>query len=680
MDARAEAPAERAAWLRRELERHNRLYYADDAPEVDDATYDRLFRELVALEDEHAELRTPDSPTQRVGGVAASGFEQVRHLQPMLSLANARNGDELLAWDVRVRRGLEASGREGALRYVTEPKIDGLAISLVYRDGVLERGATRGDGIIGEDVTANLRTVRTVPLRLELAEGETPPALVEVRGEIYLPIAAFARLNEERAAQGLATFMNPRNSAAGSLRQRDPAQTASRPLALWCYAIGTREGVELSSHSEALAWLSAHGFRVNPLTAHHESIESVVAACAELGERRAELDYDIDGVVVKVDGFAEQELLGVVGRDPRWAIAFKFPPTTVVTRLLDIGINVGRTGNLNPYAMLEPVVVGGVVVKLATLHNEDDILRKDIRIGDHVVVQRAGDVIPQVVGPLTARRDGHERVFAMPANCPACGTPVVRDEGEVRHRCPNPSCPSRGLEALRHFVSRGALDIDGVGEKLVARFWELGLVRRPSELYRLTAADLLPLDGFAETSAENAIASIDASRRQSFARVLFGLGIPHVGFVTAEALARQLGSMDALRAAGLQEIEAVEGVGPIIADAVAAWFADPDHAALVDELTAAGLTMETPLDERAPALGHLTGMSFVLTGTLERRTREEAAAEIVALGGKVTGSVSKKTSYVVAGESPGSKLAKAESLGVEVLDESGFEALISPSG
>ena len=677
MDARAEAPAERAAWLRRELERHNRLYYADDAPEIDDAAYDALFRELVALEEQHPELTTPDSPTQRVGGAATSGFEEVRHLQPMLSLANARNADELLAWDVRVRRGLEASGREP--RYVTEPKIDGLAISLVYRDGVLERGATRGDGIIGEDVTANLRTVRTVPLRLELAEGETPPALVEVRGEIYLPIAAFARLNEERAAQGLATFMNPRNSAAGSLRQRDPAQTASRPLALWCYAIGTREGLELSSHSEALAWLAAHGFRVNPLTAHHEGIETVVAACNELGERRAALDYDIDGVVVKVDDYAEQELLGVVGRDPRWAIAFKFPPTTVVTRLLDIGINVGRTGNLNPYAMLEPVVVGGVVVKLATLHNEDDILRKDIRIGDHVVVQRAGDVIPQVVGPLTARRDGHEKVFAMPVDCPACGTPVVRDEGEVRHRCPNPSCPSRGLEALRHFVSRGALDIDGVGEKLVARFWELGLVRRPSELYRLTAADLLPLDGFGETSAENAIASIDASRRQSFARVLFGLGIPHVGFVTAEALARQLGSMDALRSAGLQEIEAVEGVGPIIADAVAAWFADPDHAALVDELAAAGLTMETPLDERAPALGPLTGMSFVLTGTLERRTREEAAAEIVALGGKVTGSVSKKTSYVVAGESPGSKLAKAESLGIAVLDESGLEALISPS-
>jgi DNA ligase (NAD+) len=679
MGAKAEQPAERAAWLRRELERHNRLYHVEDAPEIDDAAYDALFRELVALEEGDPGLRTTDSPTQRVGAVATSGFAEVRHLQPMLSLANARNPDELLAWDLRVRRGLEAAGRDDALRYVTEPKIDGLAISLVYRDGVLERGATRGDGIVGEDVTANLRTVRTVPLRLELAEGETPPPLVEVRGEIYLPIAAFARLNEERAAQGLATFMNPRNSAAGSLRQRDSAQTASRPLALWCYAIGAREGLELGSHSEALAWLGAHGFRVNPLTAQHDDIDSVVSACSQLGERRADLDYDIDGVVVKVDSYAEQELLGVVGRDPRWAIAFKFPPTTVVTRLLDIGINVGRTGNLNPFAMLEPVVVGGVVVKLATLHNEDDILRKDIRIGDYVVVQRAGDVIPQVVGPLTARRDGHEKVFAMPANCPACNTPVERVEGEVRHRCPNPSCPSRGLEALRHFVSRGALDIDGVGEKLVARFWELGLVRRPSDLYRLTVDDLLPLEGFGQLSAENAIASIDASRTQPFSRVLFGLGIPHVGFVTAEALARQLGSMDALRAAGVQEIEVAEGVGPVIADAVAAWFADPDHAALVDELASAGLTMETPLDERAPAAGPLTGMSFVLTGALERRSRDEAAAEIVALGGKVTGSVSKKTTYVVAGESPGSKLAKAESLGIEVLDESAFDALISSS-
>jgi DNA ligase (NAD+) len=678
MDAGTDAPpSERAAWLRRELERHNRLYYVDDAPEIDDAGYDALFRELQALEDEDPGLRTADSPTQRVGGIAAAGFEEVRHLQPMLSLANARDVDELIAWDQRVRRQLQAAGREEAPPYVTEPKIDGLAISLVYRDGVLERGSTRGDGIIGEDVTANLRTVRTVPLRLHLEEDETPPALVEVRGEIYLPIAAFARLNEERAAQGLATFMNPRNSAAGSLRQRDSSQTASRPLALWTYGIGVREGLELRSHSEALHWLGARGFRVNPLTARHADIESVIAACLELGERRAELDYDIDGVVVKVDGYAEQELLGVVGRDPRWAIAFKFPPTTVVTRLLDIGINVGRTGNLNPFAMLEPVVVGGVVVKLATLHNEDDILRKDIRIGDHVVIQRAGDVIPQVVGPLTARRDGSEKIFAMPANCPACNTPVERVEGEVRHRCPNPNCPSRGLEALRHFVSRGALDVDGVGEKLVARFWELGLVRRPSDLYRLTVDDLLPLEGFQRTSAENAIASIDASRGRSFARVLFGLGIPHVGFVTAEAIARQIGSMDALRTAGVQEIEAVEGVGPIIADAVAAWFADPDHAALVDELRDAGLMMETPEDERAPAAGPLAGQSFVLTGTLERRSRDEAAEEIVARGGKVTGSVSKKTTYVVAGESPGSKLAKAESLDIPVLDEDGFEALLS---
>ena len=543
--------AERARWLRRELERHNRLYHAEDAPEIDDAGYDALFRELVALEEQHPELRTPDSPTQRVGAMASSGFEEVRHLQPMLSLANARDADELLAWDARVRRQLEAAGRGDAPRYVTEPKIDGLAISLVYRDGVLERGATRGDGVVGEDVTANLRTVRTVPLRLELAEGETAPALVEVRGEIYLPIAAFARLNEERAAQGLATFMNPRNSAAGSLRQRDSSQTAGRPLALWCYAIGAREGLELGSHSDALAWLGAHGFRVNPLTSTHDSIESVAAACRELEERRSELDYDIDGVVVKVDSFAEQELLGVVGRDPRWAVAFKFAPITAVTRLLDIGINVGRTGNLNPFAMLEPVVVGGVVVKLATLHNEDDILRKDIRIGDHVVVQRAGDVIPQVVGSAD-RAEGRQRARVRDAGeLPRLrhagragggrGPPPLREPG-----CPEPR--ARGASPLR-LARRARCRRRG----RQARLPLLGARSRPSAVRALSAdrrATCCRSRGSASASAENAIASIDASRRRPFSRVLFGLGIPHVGFVTAEALARHFGSMDGAPSGG----------------------------------------------------------------------------------------------------------------------------------
>jgi DNA ligase (NAD+) len=667
---------ERVEELRREVERHNRLYHQFDQPEITDAEYDQLFRELQRLESENPELVDPDSPTQRVGAEPQAGFAEIRHLQPMLSLANARDPDELRGWGARVLRLLEAEGL-GAPRFVTEPKIDGLAISLLYRNGRFERGATRGDGAVGEDVTANLRTVRTVPLRMTGVDGEAAPALLEVRGEVYLPIDDFERLNEERAAAGLATFMNPRNSAAGSLRQKDPRQTAARPLAIWCYAVGTREGVEFTSHSEALAWLGAHGFRVNPLTEGHDDIEDVARRCAELEERRLSLGYEIDGVVVKVDRYDQQSALGVVGRDPRWAVAYKFPPITATTKLLDIGLNVGRTGALNPFAMLEPVVVGGVVVKLATLHNEDDIRRKDIRIGDTVIVQRAGDVIPQVVGPLTATRDGSEREFFMPERCPACDQPVVREAGEAMHRCVNPNCPSRGLEAIKHFVSRGALDIDGVGEKLVGRLWELELVRRPPDLYRLTVENLLPLDGFAEISARNVIASIDASRSRPFPNVIFALGIPHVGYVTAELLAHRFRTMDALRTAGLEEIEEVEGVGPVIAEAVAAWFGDPDHAALVDDLTAAHVAMALAPGEGGEPDGPLSGLTVVITGTLEAFSRTEAEEAVVARGGKVTSSVSKRTSYVVAGESPGSKLAKAEGAGVAVLDEAAFARLLA---
>jgi DNA ligase (NAD+) len=667
---------DRVEELRREVERHNRLYHQLDQPEITDAEYDDLFRELQRLEDENPELVDPDSPTQRVGAEPQSGFAEIRHLQPMLSLANARDPDELRAWGARVLRLLEAEGL-GPPRFVTEPKIDGLAISLVYREGRFERGATRGDGAVGEDVTANLRTVRTVPLRMSRVDGEAAPSLLEVRGEVYLPIEDFERLNEERAAAGLATFMNPRNSAAGSLRQKDPRQTAARPLAIWCYAVGAREGVDFASHSEALAWLEAHGFRVNPLTEQHDDIEDVGRRCGELEDRRLSLGYEIDGVVVKVDRYDQQSALGVVGRDPRWAVAYKFPPITATTKLLDIGLNVGRTGALNPFAMLEPVVVGGVVVKLATLHNEDDIRRKDIRIGDTVIVQRAGDVIPQVVGPLTATRDGSEREFFMPERCPACDQPVVREAGEAMHRCVNPNCPSRGLEAIKHFVSRGALDIDGVGEKLVSRLWELELVRRPPDLYRLTVDDLLPLDGFAEISAHNVIASIDASRSRPFPNVIFALGIPHAGYVTAELLARRFRSMDALRAAGLEEIEQVEGVGPVIAEAVAAWFGDPEHAALVDDLAAAGVSMALAPGEGDEPEGPLSGLTVVITGTLEALSRTEAEEAVIARGGKVTSSVSKRTSYVVAGESPGSKLAKAESAGVPVLDEAAFVRLLA---
>jgi DNA ligase (NAD+) len=677
MSGPASDPTARAARLRAELVRHEHAYYVLDQPTVDDATYDALYRELVTIEAEYPELVTPDSPTQRVSGEAAAGFAEVRHLQPMLSLANARDGAELRAFHERVLRLLQADGVDEEPRYVTEPKIDGLAISLLYEDGRFTRGATRGNGVVGEDVTANLRTVRVLPLGFASPgpDDGPPPRLVEVRGEVYLPRAAFARMNDERVAAGLPVYMNPRNTAAGSLRQLDPRQTASRPLAVWCYGIGAVEGLGFESHYEGLEWLRARGFPVNPLTARHASFDDVVAECERIGAMRADLPYEIDGVVVKVDALAMQRRLGSVGRDPRWAVAFKFPATTRTTKLVDIGVNVGRTGALNPFAVLEPVEVGGVVVKLATLHNEEDIHRKDVRIGDTVIVQRAGDVIPQVVGPVLDARTGDERVFHMPETCPACGQPVVKPEGEVQHRCVNPSCPSRGLEAIKHFVSRGALDIEGLGEQRVWQFWELGLVRTPDALYRLTEEQLVGLDGFQERSAQKLVAAIDASRQRPFGNVLFGLGVPHVGDVTAQAIARHFGSLAALQDASAQDIAEVEGVGPVIAEAVAVWFADPDHQALVAALSEAGVRLELGPDELPAAGGPLEGKTFVITGTLSR-ARAEIESEIAAAGGKVTGSVSSKTDYVVAGEAAGSKLAKAQKLGVEVLDEAGLAALL----
>jgi DNA ligase (NAD+) len=669
-------PAVRAEWLRNELDRHLHLYHVLDQPEISDAEYDALYRELVAIEEERPELVVPDSPTQRVGAEPATQFAKVRHLQAMGSLANARDRDELLVWDARVRRLLEEAEAEGPVRYVTEPKIDGLAISLLYEDGRLVRGATRGNGVIGEDVTPNLRTIGSIPLRLRLAEGEQPPALVEVRGEVYMRGADFARLNEERAAAGEATFMNARNSAAGSLRQKDPRATAQRPLRLFTYAMGRVEGLSFETHSGAIAWLDAHGFPVNTLTETHDDIEGVAARCAALEERRMSLDYDIDGVVVKVDRLDQQRALGVVGRDPRWAVAYKFKPITATTRLHDVGINVGRTGTLNPFAILEPVQIGGVTVKLATLHNEDDIRRRDIRIGDTVVVQRAGDVIPQVIGPLTDKRDGSEREFFMPEKCPACGEPVERAEGEARHYCTNRNCPSRGFRLLEHYASRGAMDIDGVGEKQLYRFWELEMVRRPPDLYRLTVDDLLPLEGFQQRSAENVISSIDASRSRPFVRLLVALGIPHVGWITADALVRHFRTMDALRHAGGEEMEAIDGVGSVVADTVAAWFGDPEHQQLIDDLAAAGVNMEALPEELGSSDGPLSGLTLVVTGTLEAYSRDAAASAIEERGGKVTNSVSKKTSFVIAGSSPGSKLEKAEKAGVRVLDEAGFTRLL----
>jgi DNA ligase (NAD+) len=591
----------------------------------------------------------------------------------MLSLANARDDDELLAWEQRLRKLLAEAGLEGEPDFVVEPKIDGLALSIVYRDGLLERAVTRGDGDKGEDVTANVRTIRAVPLSLD---DPSPPHLLEVRGEVYLPVEAFRRLNEERLDQGLPVYMNPRNTAAGSLRQQDPTVTASRPLAFWAYALGAHEGIAFDAHHAALAWLGERGFPVNPRIAVVHGIDAVREACHAIERDREALGYDIDGAVVKVDALALQAALGAVGRDPRWAIAFKFPPTTRTTKLLAIEINVGRTGALNPFAELEPVEVGGVVVRHATLHNEEDINRKDIRVGDTVIVQRAGDVIPQVIGPVLEDRTGRERPFAMPADCPACGEPIVKDEEVAKHFCVNPRCPSRDVEGIRHFVSRSAVDIDGIGDKLVERLYELGLVQRPSDLYRLTVDDLLPLEGFQETSANNTIAAIAASRARPFGNVLFGLGIPHVGLITAQAIARAFGSMERLLEAGAEEIAEVDGVGPVIAEAVAGWCADPERQAEVAALRAAGVTLELSQDELPVESGPLSGMTIVVTGTLEGFSRDEAKAAIERLGGKTTDSVSKKTSYVVVGASPGSKVAKAEKAGVPILDEAGFRALL----
>ncbi len=659
--------------LTAQLRAWDQAYYLQDAPVVDDATYDAALRELRELEAADPSLVRPDSPTQRIGGGVSGGFSEVRHLLPMLSLANARDDDELLAWDQRLQKLLEAAGHEGEPAFVVEPKIDGLALSLVYRDGLLERAVTRGDGEAGEDVTANVRTIRAVPLSID---DPNPPALIEVRGECYIPLEAFKRLNEERLDAGLPVYMNPRNTAAGSLRQLDPANTAERPLAFWSYAIGALEGIEFHSHHEALQWLAARGFPVNPRIATMTGIEAVREACHAIEHDREALGYDIDGAVVKVDSLALQAALGSVGRDPRWAIAFKFPPTTRTTKLLGIEINVGRTGALNPFAELEPVEVGGVVVRHATLHNEEDINRKDIRVGDTVIVQRAGDVIPQVIGPVLEDRTGKEQVFKMPADCPACGEPVVKNEEDAKHFCVNPRCPSRDVEGIKHFISRSAMDIDGVGEKLVDRLYELELVRRASDLYTLTVDDLLPLEGFQETSANNTIAAIAASKARPFGNVLFGLGIPHVGLVTAQAIARAFGSMERLLEAGAEEIAEVDGVGPIIAEAVAGWCADPERQAEVAALRAAGVTLELSQDELPVGGGPLSGQTIVVTGTLEGFSRDEAKAAIERLGGKTTDSVSKKTSYVVVGASPGSKVAKAEKAGVPILDEAGFRELL----
>jgi DNA ligase (NAD+) len=666
-------PADRAAELRRDIEYHNNRYYVQDDPEISDTEYDDLLRELSALEAAHPELRTPDSPTQRVGGRPLERFGQVTHLLPMLSLANARDEDELHAWEHRVRNLLAKRDlAERDIEYVTEPKVDGLAISLVYEHGELVRGATRGDGEVGEDVTQNLKTIGDIPHSI----GPDAPPLVEVRGEVYLPLAGFARLNEEQAAAGQKTYANPRNSAAGSLRQLNPEVTRSRPLSIWCYGIGASEGLNHRRHSESIAWLRDHRFKVNEEVEVHRDIESVIETCNRWEERREDLEYEIDGVVVKIDDYEVQQALGVVGREPRWAIAFKFAPTTAVTRLEKIEVNVGRTGNIIPWARLEPVQVSGVTVSKATLHNEEDIARKDIREGDQVVIMRAGDVIPQVVSPVTQRRTGKEKRYRPPKKCPECGTPTVKPEGEVWTRCPNRNdCPGQIVQALKHFVSRGAMDIEGFGEKLVHRFFTEGLVRALADIYDLTVDQLEPLEGFQRRSAENLVASIEGSKRQPFHRVLYALGIPGIGGVNARALASHFGSVDALSKASEEEIEEVEGIGPVLAALIRETLDEPRNQELIRRLRAAGLNME---QERAASDGGgpLEGRTFVLTGTLPGMSRDEATERITAAGGKVTGSVSGKTDFVVAGADPGSKVDKARELDRPVIDEAELERLL----
>jgi DNA ligase (NAD+) len=664
------SPAQRVEELRRLVEYHLYRYHVLDDPELTDAAYDVLYDELVALEEEHPELRTPDSPTQRVGAAPAEGFRKVEHLSPMGSLEKVTTAEALTKWAEDMRKRL---GSDESIAYVIEPKVDGSAVSLVYENGVFVRGATRGDGLRGEDVTVNLRTLATVPLRMLLADGEQPPEVLEVRGEVYFPLAGFDRFNEAQIAAGKKPAPNARNAAAGSLRQLNPTITAERPLAIFVYGVGVRSDGTPQTQWETLEWLRERGFRTNPDAQRLESIEQVAEACAAWESRRAELGYEIDGIVIKADSFAQQETLGSLHERPRFARAFKWAPTAAVTRLLKIHVRVGRTGVLNPLAELEPVQVGGVTVSSATLHNEDDITRKEIREGDLVIVQRAGDVIPQVVGPAGAHEPG-TKPWRMPARCPLCDTEVVRPEGEVMHRCPNRACPSRGLETLYHWVG-AAMDIENVGGNTIKKLWDEGLVRSLPDLYRLTVEQLEALEGYAEISATRAIDSIQRSKEQPFSRVLFGLNIPKVGWVTARNLATHFGSAERLAAATQDELQEVEGVGPDRAVLIGEWFEDADNRLLLEELGALGLQLVAAESER-PADGPLSGHHYVITGTLEGFKREEAKAALEALGAKVTDSVSKKTSGVVVGESPGSKAQKAETLGVPILSEDELRALL----
>ncbi len=704
----AAAAAARYVSLAEQVERANRLYHVEDAPEISDAEYDQLFRQLVALETAHPDLITPRSPTQQVGGKPASQvFSEVRHRRPMLSLSNAFSHEELRAFDTRVRRGLALPAPpEPApdLHYVAELKIDGLAITLRYERGHFVQGATRGDGTTGEDVTANLRTIAAIPSVL------AGSADVDVRGEVYMPKAEFARINAEREEAGLALYANPRNSGAGSLRQKDPTVTAARQLSTWTYQLVEEGEGQVTAQSAALDRLTALGFPVNPDREADLDIEGVIAFAERWREARHALPYETDGVVVKVDRFDQQARLGMVSRAPRWAIAYKFPPEQVEATVQDIVPYVGRTGTLTPVAHLIPIKVAGSTVARATLHNLDEVRRKDIRIGDRVVLQKAGDVIPEVVRPVVERRDGSERVFVMPANCPVCGTDVVQDEGAVRIYCPDPVCPARLAQEFGHFVGRGGMDIEGAGWAVLSQLLERGLVHSRADFFRLSVAELESLDRFATKSAQNLHARIARARvGRPLARVLNGLGIPQVGESTAIDLARWLATRtrpdafpdaaadsvpdpwfaavaDDLRQLATEAPEtltAVEGIGPLVAAAIGRFFADPATTGVLHELVVVGIVPERPsvpppgVEPDAASAGPLAGLSVVVTGTLAGFARQEAEDAIRAAGGKPAGSISRKTDYLVAGESAGTKLAKAQELGVPILDEAGFRRLLA---
>ncbi|MBC7253715.1 MAG: NAD-dependent DNA ligase LigA [Actinobacteria bacterium] len=664
MTSELERAAKRAEELRRELNYHNYRYYVLDDPVISDEEYDRLMRELKELEERYPELVTPDSPTQRVGAPPAEAFRPVQHRARMMSLDNVFNEEELRAFIHRVENQV------GRTDYICELKIDGAGIALTYEDGVFVRGATRGDGITGEDVTANLRTIRTLPLRLL---GERPVPFLEIRGEVFMPKEAFLELNRQREEEGQPPFANPRNAAAGSLRQLDPRVTASRNLDLICYEIGYVEGWEFRTHREVLEQIAAWGFRVSEHWRPAKGVEEILDFCQHWIARRDELTYEVDGAVIKVNPLEVRERLGATSKAPRWAVAYKFPAEEKTTRLLDIVVNVGRTGALTPTAVLEPVFVGGSTVSRATLHNEDEIRRKGIKIGDVVLVHKAGDVIPEIIKPIVELRDGTERDFVMPDRCPACGGKVYRPEGEVVARCVNVDCPARLFESILHFASRGAMDIEGLGPATIRELMDKGYVHSVEDIYYLTEEQLYTLTGFKEKSVSNLMNAIRQSKNRPLSRLLFALGIRHVGAHVAEVLARRFRTMDNLARASLEELLSVEEIGPTIAESVRAFFDEPRNLELIRRLRETGVNMEEEVEEGPRPL---EGMAFVLTGSLSSMTREEARRVIEERGGRVSSSVSRRTDYVVVGTDPGSKYEKARELGVKTIGEEEFLALL----